>query len=78
MGDYNMLRLNTEFPLQQQDGCYYNETMKVAEVTGYINVKSGDESELKAAACAEGPLAVAINAGLYSFSSYAGGIVYCC
>lgn len=47
-----------------------------ASITQYYNVKSGDIAGLKATIFEKGPISVAIDASLRTFSFYANGVYY--
>ena len=47
-----------------------------AELTGYVNVTSGDISALKMAIATKGPVAVGIDAAHLSFAFYSHGVYY--
>lgn len=57
----------------QEAKCSLNRTCFVAHVTGYKDLPTADESVLKSAVGLQGPVAIAINAGLPSFSFYSSG-----
>nr|AGL33706.1 cathepsin L3 [Sinonovacula constricta] len=57
-----------------EDKCYFNRSLEVAEVTGYVDVKSGDESALQEALATIGPVSIAIDASHQSFQLYSGGV----
>lgn len=60
-----------------KDGyCHADKVPKVAPITGYVNVTSGDENALKLAIFKHGPISVAIDAGHKTFSFYSNGIYY--
>lgn len=64
-------------PYLGQDGyCHADKVPKVAAITGYVNVTSGDENALKLAIFKHGPISVAIDAGHKTFSFYSNGIYY--
>ncbi|XP_044745949.1 digestive cysteine proteinase 1 [Coccinella septempunctata] len=64
-------------PYLGQDGyCHADKVPKVAPITGYVNVTSGDENALKLAIFKHGPISVAIDAGHKTFSFYSNGIYY--
>lgn len=54
-----------------QDGtCHYKASSSGATVTGYVDIKSGDESALQKAVATVGPVSVAIDASQFSFQLY--------
>ncbi|XP_031549819.1 digestive cysteine proteinase 2-like [Actinia tenebrosa] len=60
-----------------QDGYCHFESAKVgAQITGYVNVTSGDLNALKLAIAQQGPVAVGIDASHRSFSFYSYGVYY--
>ncbi|KAL3287775.1 hypothetical protein HHI36_002237 [Cryptolaemus montrouzieri] len=64
-------------PYLGQDGyCHAEKLPKVAPITGYVNVTSGDENALKLAIFKNGPVSVAIDASQKTFSFYSNGIYY--
>ncbi|CAH8576032.1 unnamed protein product [Schistosoma turkestanicum] len=67
------------YPYMSGDGedsmqCHFNATNIVAQVTGYFSIEEGDERALMDAVATKGPISVAVNAGLPSFSAYKSGI----
>ena len=60
-----------------QDGlCKANITGCGASISSYHVVKSGDENELLSAIADQGPISIAIDASLKSFSFYSNGVYY--
>ena len=60
-----------------QDGlCHVKSTELVANITGFVNVTSGDQDALKIAIATHGPISVAIDASHKSLSFYANGVYY--
>lgn len=58
-----------------QDGqCHYDSSKSGATVTGFVDVKSGDEDALKQAVATVGPVSVAIDASHLSFQFYSKGV----
>ncbi|KAK4474678.1 hypothetical protein MN116_001808 [Schistosoma mekongi] len=69
----------TTYPYISGDGsenakCLFNSTNIMAQVTDYVNLPEGDERALMNAVATIGPVSIAINAGLPSFSMYKSGI----
>ncbi|XP_036619081.1 cathepsin L1-like [Trichosurus vulpecula] len=65
------------YPYEGMEGdCRYRPETAVANVTGYVNISSGDESALKKAVATVGPISVAINAAHASFQFYQSGVYY--
>ncbi|KAJ9584493.1 hypothetical protein L9F63_021162 [Diploptera punctata] len=65
------------YPYTAMDGkCQYNKETIGATDTGYVDLTSGDEDNLKVAVATIGPISVAIDASLRSFQCYNSGI-YC-
>lgn len=60
----------------QNGFCHYNQSEMTANITGYINVTSGNVTALKTAIFKRGPVAVSIDAAHKSFSFYANGVYY--
>ena len=57
-----------------KDGpCRFNASNVAATVTGYVDIKPGDEEDLKAAVATAGPVAVAMDAQNISFQLYSKG-----
>ncbi|KAL3321154.1 Cathepsin L2 [Cichlidogyrus casuarinus] len=56
------------------DTCLYNPTMVGSKVTGWVDLPSGDEETLKKAIADMGPVSIAIDAALPSFSAYHSGV----
>ncbi|KAM8800350.1 procathepsin L-like [Rhynchonycteris naso] len=70
--------LDTEesYPYQAKDKiCKYKPENSAAKDTGFININK-QESSLMAAVATVGPIAVAVDAGQYSFQFYKKGIYY--
>ena len=60
-----------------QDGyCKVKNVTATAQMTGFVNVTSGDLGALKAAIAAHGPISVAIDASHRSLAFYANGVYY--
>ena len=57
---------------KEQD-CLFKKHGVGATVTGFIQVKAGDEDSLKEAVATVGPVSVAIDAGHHSFMFYNSG-----
>lgn len=54
--------------------CKFNSSNKLANVTDYIEVMSGNETLLRDALAFLGPLAVAVDASLLTFQNYKSGV----
>uniref|UniRef100_A0A2C9JS98 Peptidase C1A papain C-terminal domain-containing protein n=1 Tax=Biomphalaria glabrata TaxID=6526 RepID=A0A2C9JS98_BIOGL len=64
------------YPYEAINGaCRFNSANVGATDTGFVNIAQS-ESALQNAVATVGPLSVAINAGLYTFQLYSGGIYY--
>ncbi|XP_056645189.1 digestive cysteine proteinase 1 [Diorhabda sublineata] len=64
-------------PYLGQDGyCHATSLPKVAKITGWVNITSGDENALRLALYRHGPISVAIDASHRTFSFYSNGIYY--
>lgn len=64
-----------DYPYTGRDGsCKYNASKVVTKVTGFTDVKEGDESDLKSAVGTVGPVSVAIDASHFSFQFYHTGV----
>jgi cathepsin L len=59
---------------KQQGKCKFNKTKSVANCTGFIDVKSGDEEALKEAVGTVGPVSIAIDVTEDKFMLYKDGI----
>ncbi|KAL5108253.1 hypothetical protein TcWFU_010129 [Taenia crassiceps] len=59
---------------EQPDNCSFKVNISVAKVTGLVDITSGSGEELMEALAFNGPISVAINAGLTSFMMYHDGI----
>lgn len=60
-----------------QDGyCHVNNVTLVAPITGWVNVTSGDANALKIAMLKNGPISVAIDASVRTFSFYSHGVYF--
>jgi len=58
-----------------QDGtCHYSADNVGATDTGFVDIKKGDENDLKMAVATVGPVAVAIDASHFSFQFYHSGV----
>jgi cathepsin L len=65
----------TSYPYEALDGrCRFNKTNVGAEDSGFVDVASGDESQLEAALATVGPVSIAIDAGHESFQFYKKGV----
>ena len=60
--------------LFQDEKCRFNSSNVGADDTGFVDVKSGDESALQMAVATVGPISVAIDAGHLSFQFYKEGV----
>ena len=64
-----------DYPYTARDGkCKFDASKAVTQVTGYITVQEGSESDLEAKVAQYGPAAIAIDASHYSFQLYSTGI----
>ncbi|GAB6020865.1 hypothetical protein CHUAL_003515 [Chamberlinius hualienensis] len=64
-------------PYIGQDGfCRADQSNKLAEMTGYVNVTQGDIEALKIALVSHGPISVAIDASHKDLSFYSHGVYY--
>nr|AWM96389.1 cathepsin L2 [Dugesia japonica] len=63
------------YPYVANDGvCAYDKTKIVGTCTGFVDIKTGNETDLMAAVATQGPISVAIDASNDSFQFYRGGI----
>lgn len=64
-------------PYYGQDGyCHTDKVPLTAKITSFVNVTSGDQNALKVALAKHGPISVAIDASVPTFTFYANGIYY--
>jgi len=64
-----------DYPYTAKDGnCKFDASKGVTEVTGYIKIQSGSETDLAEKVAQYGPAAIAIDASHYSFQLYSSGI----
>jgi len=65
----------TAYPYKAEDEqCVYQAKSVGAKVTGYTDVKSGDETSLQSAVATTGPISVAIDASSFTFQFYSTGV----
>jgi cathepsin L len=73
----NGLDTEASYPYTARDGkCHFNAANVGAKDTGFVDVKSGDESALEEAIATIGPISVAIDASKRSFQLYKKGVYY--
>ncbi|KAF6213638.1 hypothetical protein GE061_011359 [Apolygus lucorum] len=72
------LPLEEEYgPYLGMDGqCHFDQVKLVAPITGWVNVTTHNERALKLAIFKHGPVSIAINAALKTFSFYSSGVYY--
>ncbi|KAL1115154.1 hypothetical protein AAG570_007185, partial [Ranatra chinensis] len=64
-------------PYYGADGyCHAEQTPMHAPITGWVNVTSGDEAALRLAIFKHGPVSIAIDASLKTFSFYSNGVFF--
>ncbi|KAG5893241.1 hypothetical protein JTB14_013403 [Gonioctena quinquepunctata] len=64
-------------PYLGEDGkCHANGVPKVAKITGWVNVTTGDENALRLSIFNHGPISVSIDASHKTFSFYSNGVYY--
>jgi len=69
------IALESSYPYLMQDHwCSANDTSSGLQLTGYVNITSGDEDSLKDAVANDGPVAIAIDASQPTFTFYTGGV----
>jgi len=65
------------YPYQARDGkCRFNSTNVASTDAGFVDIKSGSESDLENAIATIGPISVAIDASKNSFQLYKSGVYY--
>jgi cathepsin L len=71
----NGIETEKAYPYTAEDGtCVYVASKKAAEDTGFVDISSGNETDLIAAIASVGPISVAIDASQDSFQLYASGV----
>ncbi|CAC5393243.1 CTSL [Mytilus coruscus] len=69
------LETEADYPYTaKQHTCEFDASETVASDTGFVDVESGSESDLKKASASVGPISVAIDASHQSFQLYKGGV----
>jgi len=64
-------------PYLGNDGfCHFNETRPSFQISGYVNVTSGDQNALRVAIAKHGPVSIGIDASHRSLSFYSSGVYY--
>lgn len=65
----------SSYPYTARNGrCHFNPANVGATVTGFVDIRRGDESALQTAVATVGPISVAIDAGHQSFQLYRHGV----
>lgn len=72
---FQLITLTVDLFLGVQDGLCHKGDIG-AQLSGYVNVTSGDLNALKVAIAQNGPVAVGIDASHRSFAFYAFGVYY--
>jgi len=73
----NGIDTEASYPYQARNGkCRFNASNVAATDTGFVDVKTGDESALESAIATIGPISVAIDASHNSFQLYKSGVYY--
>ena len=54
--------------------CNYDPAKKAASISSWVEITSGDESEMEDAVANIGPVAIAIDASKFSFQLYSSGV----
>jgi len=64
-----------KYPYTARDGsCRFNKSDAIAQVTGFVDIRAGSESDLTSAVANVGPVSVAIDASNFSFQFYSSGV----
>jgi len=72
--DVGGIMREADYPYEAKDGtCRFDVTKEVATVTGFVNIRKGDEQDLQDAVVNKGPVSVAIEVA-NTFYSYSGGV----
>jgi cathepsin L len=75
--DNNGIDTEDSYPYKAVDqSCQFNPANVGATDTGFVDVKSKDENELKNAVATVGPISVAIDASHITFQLYSHGVYY--
>ena len=73
----NGLNLDDDYPdIPYDNTCKFDETKRVITIHSYGEVMPGDEEDLTNKLATEGPISVAIDAGMFSFQLYRSGVYY--
>ncbi|KAL5016717.1 hypothetical protein ScPMuIL_006306 [Solemya velum] len=73
----NGIDTEKSYPYKARDGkCKYNAANKGATDTGFVDVTSGSEDDLKTAVATVGPISVGIDASHRSFQLYKSGVYH--
>jgi len=73
----NGIDTEQSYPYTGENGkCHFSASNVGANVTGFVDVKSKDESALQSAVATVGPISVAIDASHESFQLYRGGVYH--
>ncbi|KAG1681859.1 Cathepsin L [Nymphon striatum] len=72
----NGIDSESSYPYKAEDEkCTFKKAADAAKVTGFVDIKSGDEHSLMTAVATVGPISVAIDANHPEFMSYSSGIL---
>ena len=72
--DNGGIETESTYPYTGQDGSCKGSGNSVATVSSYVDIPSGSESSLLDAVANVGPVATSVNAALYTFQMYSGGV----